>query len=205
MSQPRASRTLRRRASIMVHAAMWACAITPIVIEIEGRGYPSGIVGLEEFFDGLWLLGWIIIVMLVGAVAAAMGLRHWLKGGRLLPRWRWIGLAMLTFVAGLAALRFDVIFTVRFDAGREAFERAAAAEEFPATPARIGGFNVLDITRDPRGGVYFKTGETPDIIDTLSFGFVIDPNADGSPFGNAEYRLVPLGDGWHRFEVSNDW
>ncbi|MEO0632301.1 MAG: hypothetical protein AAFY46_16480, partial [Planctomycetota bacterium] len=88
---------------------------------------------------------------------------------------------------------------------REALQSVPTADAFPATPTRIGGFDVLGIARDPRGGVYLKTGETPDMIDTLSFGLAFEPNDEGTPFGNAGYRLVPLGDGWHRFEVSNDW
>ncbi|MEL6499101.1 MAG: hypothetical protein AAF937_02275 [Planctomycetota bacterium] len=195
----------RVRASWAVHAAMWACAITPMVIEVGFWGYPSGVVGVEGFFSGLWLLGWLALVLLGSAVAAVLGLRHWLKGGRLLPRWRWIAVATLAFFVGAAAVRFDAVFTLRFEISREALDRAVTADAFPATPTRIGAFEVLDISRDSRGGVYVKTGESPDMIDTLSFGLAFEPNDEGTPFGNAHYRLVSLGDGWHRFEVSNDW
>ncbi|MEL6796236.1 MAG: hypothetical protein AAFO89_05375 [Planctomycetota bacterium] len=195
----------RARPSWAVHAAMWAVAITPMLIEVEGRGYPSGVVGVEGFFDGVWLLGWIALVLLGSFVAAVLGLRRWANGGRLLPRRRWIALAACAFVAGGAALRFDALFMLRFESSREALQSVPTADAFPATPTRIGSFDVLGIARDPRGGIYLKTGEAPDMIDTLSFGLAFEPNDEGSPFGNAYYRLVPLGEGWHRFEVSNDW
>ena len=184
---------------------MWAVAITPMLIEVEGQGYPSGVVGVEGFFDGVWLLGWVALVLLGGVVAAVLGVRRWANGGRLLPRWRWIALAMLTFVVGAAAMRFDALFTLRFEISRDALDRAVTADAFSPKPTRSGAFEVLDISRDRRGGVYVKTGDSPDMIDTWSFGLVLDPNPEGAPFVNKGYRLIPLGGGWYRFEANNDY
>lgn len=60
---------------------------------------------------------------------------------------------------------------------------------------------------DPRGGYYFRIDSGPDAIgpDIMSYGFVYKPNVEGSPFGNAKYRLSKLDRDWFFFSVSDDW
>jgi hypothetical protein len=54
---------------------------------------------------------------------------------------------------------------------------------------------------DVRGGTYFRTlvGIGP---DGGSFGFAYQPNAEGSPFGDIEYRLQHLTGNWYSFAAS---
>lgn len=60
---------------------------------------------------------------------------------------------------------------------------------------------------DPRGGSYIRTFIWMDGIspDSISYGFARDPNADGTPFGNARYERQHLMGRWYSFSVSNDW
>lgn len=189
---------------VLAHIVMWCAAATPLLVLLAGRGYPSGVVGDEGMLAGLWLLVWIAGVFVAGGAAVVLGVVHWLRGGRLLPRWVHAGLAVGLFVAGVAMIRFDALLTMRFALARAEFDRVTAGE-LPRMPAVVGGYRVLDAARDPRGGTYYITGSMPDLIDSWFFGFAKDPNPEGSPVGNKQFRLEPLGGGWYRFEANNDF
>lgn len=76
-----------------------------------------------------------------------------------------------------------------------------------ATMQKAGRFNIDEYAADPRGGIYFRT-YTSIIIhspDTISWGFAYRPNQQGSPFGAADYMLIPLGNDWYCFRANNDW
>lgn len=76
-----------------------------------------------------------------------------------------------------------------------------------AKGTRVGPYVIEDYAEDERGGVYFRTHIGPDGIgpDTMSYGFVYQPNSKGSPFGNAGYRFRKLFGDWYAFAVSDDW
>ena len=71
----------------------------------------------------------------------------------------------------------------------------------------VGLFETDDYGSDERGGVYFRTLTGPDGIgpDLVSYGIALKPNKEGSPFGNARYRLTHLFGDWYRFEASDDY
>ena len=72
---------------------------------------------------------------------------------------------------------------------------------------RLGVYRVDQYAADPRGGVYFRTHAGADGLgpDAMSYGFAFRPNREGSPFGNAGYRLFRMTGDWYGFSASNDW
>lgn len=68
-------------------------------------------------------------------------------------------------------------------------------------------YHIDEYARDRRGGVYFRTGTSPDGIspDTFSHGFAYQPNQQGTPFGKAHHSLRRLWGDWHEFSASDDF
>jgi hypothetical protein len=83
------------------------------------------------------------------------------------------------------------------------------AQLLPKAPMALGGtvplnvgFGPYEIDRwgtDPRGGVYFRIVRSE--VGDRSFGFVHQPNPEGTPFGDENYLLHDLGKGWYSFEA----
>ena len=116
------------------------------------------------------------------------------------------GIAGLILLITLVLLGLDVPRRVAFFASRGAFEAYAAqspVQEYGAAELNqwLGVFWVDEYAADPRGGVYFRVFRTAVGIgpDTMSYGFVRQPNPHGSPFGAAHYRYFPIGGGWYWF------
>jgi len=76
-----------------------------------------------------------------------------------------------------------------------------------AMDRRVGIWHVDRCARDPRGGVYVRTGTGPEGLgpDVVSYGFAHRPNGEGTPFGNARHRVSRLVGDWYVFEASDDW
>ena len=70
---------------------------------------------------------------------------------------------------------------------------------------RFGLWIVDQCAKDLRGGTYFRIGTESDWIDQLSYGFALNPNRKGTPFGNAGYRRTWIIGDWYFFRVSDDW
>lgn len=131
--------------------------------------------------------------------------------------WPWTGTALL--LAAFAALWFDVPRRLLFAVSRSSFEavakgpgpsesrawRDAQYATVPLPSGALGIYAVMDARRDQRGGVYFRTSTSMDMIDQMSWGFAWHPNQEGSPYGRARYRLRPLGGGWYSFRASDDY
>lgn len=100
---------------------------------------------------------------------------------------------------------------IAFRLHRRGFENAV--QQVPITergvPAKLklGLYEVDEYAVDPRGGVYFRVHAGQDGLgpDTMSYGFVKNPNREGTPFGAAHYHLHPLVSPWYWFAASNDW
>lgn len=133
--------------------------------------------------------------------------------------WPWVG--MLALLITIAAICFDAPRRLLFATSRRSFEAVAkgqsSAERLPNPPAdsryaavplpsaSLGIYTVRDARRDQRGGIYFRTSTSMDMIDQLSWGFAWNPNPEGSPYGRARYQLRPLGFGWYSFRASDDY
>jgi hypothetical protein len=71
----------------------------------------------------------------------------------------------------------------------------------------IGPYHLIEYAADARGGVFFLTGRGGDGIgpDMTSYGFVYQPNSQGSPFGRKYYNPVHLFGDWYMFEASDEF
>ena len=119
-----------------------------------------------------------------------------------------VSVATLTLIL----LIFYVPRRVPFLLSRSSFEQrltsAPTNERWPTKlNARLGIYHVDKYAMDPRGGVYFRVYSGGDGIgpDTMSYGFVHQPNRDGTPFGAAHYWLFHIVDDWYWFRASDDW
>ena len=114
---------------------------------------------------------------------------------------------LLCLVYGM--LKFYIPRRVVFPIHRSVFAGcvARAPESHSGAPLgrRLGMYYVDAFAKDPRGGVYFRTGTTSNWIDIQSWGFAYQPNDLGTPFGNGHYRVHPLVGEWYWFVASNDW
>ena len=112
---------------------------------------------------------------------------------------------------GLVVLR--VPLRIGFAVSRPAFDRFLRTTDIPAERMRDGQpvsrwFGIYYVDRwahDSRGGIYFRTGTGADMIDQMSYGFVLQPNPKGTPFGAAHYFYPRLFGQWHTFYVSDDY
>jgi hypothetical protein len=111
----------------------------------------------------------------------------------------------LTYVS----LRYYIPRRIAFAACKGQFEKhvAVAPAGRSAGPTWMGIYRVNEYEVDPRGGVYFRTGTTGDGLgpDTLSYGFVNQPNGQGTPFGAARYSVYHLFGDWYWFRALDDW
>lgn len=120
-----------------------------------------------------------------------------------------IVLIAIVSIGSYGLLKFYVPRRIAFSLSRPAFDRGL--EKTPqGTNIRSLQFGVYKIEAyaiDRRGGQYFRAYSHGDGLgpDTVSYGFVYQPNSEGSPFGDAYYGIHPLGKGWYWFEASGDW
>jgi hypothetical protein len=125
------------------------------------------------------------------------------------PR-RGIILAPTIISLSLVFTWFGIPRRVAFHLSRPAFERhlvtAPDRYEGESLGRRLGVYYVDRYAADPRGGVFFRTHAGPDGIgpDTMSYGFVLRPNREGTPFGKAGFELSHVFGDWYCFSASND-
>ena len=97
-----------------------------------------------------------------------------------------------------------------FFACRSRFDRIIAdsgARPRGSAEVWFGLYYVHGYETDSRGGTYFQTCQGADGIgpDTLTSGFVWQPNPVGSPYGNSQYSTQWLFGDWYSFSASDDW
>jgi hypothetical protein len=120
-----------------------------------------------------------------------------------------IGFILAVALGAFGLLKFYVPRRIAFQVSRPAFEQWLAQNPAKTTNInrQLGLYNVDHYAIDQRGGKYFRVHSHGDGLgpDTVSYGFVYQPNSEGSPFGAAHYSIHPLGNGWYWFESSSDW
>ncbi|MGL5061128.1 MAG: hypothetical protein ACRC62_14240 [Microcoleus sp.] len=129
-----------------------------------------------------------------------------------------ICLILVIFISSYGLLKFYIPRRIAFTFARPAFEGwlrkkppQNTNQNSPNIPRqlniKLGIYQVDSYAIDRRGGQYFRVHSHGDGLgpDTISYGFVYQPNREGSPFGDAYYRIYSLGDGWFWFQASNDW
>ena len=112
-------------------------------------------------------------------------------------------------VATAGLVVFAVPRRVAFALSRSAFDEAckSAPSSKQELNSRLGLYHVDEYAKDSRGGVFFRVGTGPDGLgpDLMSYGFVYQPNREGTPFGAAHYELSHLTGDWYLFQASDDW
>lgn len=113
-------------------------------------------------------------------------------------------------VGTLGLLKLYVPRRIAFALSRSSFEQVAASEvpDDAVPPERFIGIHHVDTyAGDDRGGVFFRVYRGTDGVgpDEMSYGFVLRPNREGTPFGAAKYRLFGISGDWYWFRVSDDW
>ena len=117
-------------------------------------------------------------------------------------------LAIVSATALLIALQAPR--RVAFACSRPAFE--AYVDQTPTSQSggtalnqRLGLFLVNAYAADQRGGVYFTVFAGSEGIgsETTYYGFARRPNEFGTPFGDAAYRVTPLGNDWYWFQATD--
>lgn len=174
---------------------------------------------LQDFLSSfvlivLWLF--ILLGVLIAAVAILIQSRR--AFSRTAIQRSAIVLLIILFTYGL--LKFYVPRRIAFTLSRPAFQqwlvshsaqpqRSPSQEQPLIQPLnqQLGFYQVDEYRSDPRGGSYFRVYSHGDGLgpDRVSYGFVYQPNATGSPFGDAAYRTHALTDGWFWFRASDDW
>jgi hypothetical protein len=70
---------------------------------------------------------------------------------------------------------------------------------------QFGFYQVEECDRDPKGGIYLKTGQY-DFLNSIAYGFVHRPNPKGSTyFGKDIYEYHAVINEWNWFKAGNDW
>ncbi|BAZ02720.1 hypothetical protein NIES37_67330 [Tolypothrix tenuis PCC 7101] len=123
----------------------------------------------------------------------------------------------VTIIAGIVLvcyvlLKFYIPRRLAFMISQSAFEQVRVQLPISATGKitlnrKLGLYEVDEYAMDSRGGLYFRVfwggdGLSP---DTISYGFVHQPNREGSPFGTANYQVFYLCGDWYWFHVSDDF
>jgi hypothetical protein len=169
--------------------------------------------------DNLFLLAvltavfWVPLAGIGAFVLLALAVRMVIKGakGSRASLLRLV-VAGAVLLLSLALVLTHIPLRLAFTFGRPFFEQwveSAPASQYggEALNRRIGMWRVDEYAADPRGGVYFRVGTGPDGLgpDTMSYGFALKPNPEGSPFGNAHYRRSRLTGEWFYFRASDDY
>ncbi len=177
-----------------------ACGAALVISVVPGA---LGDLLWDVFLGVAFLLPGIALGVVV-ALAVLLARGTWRRS-----RFAWRqALVVLSMVGATAALLgFHVPTRIAFAVSRSSFEELLPEASASAELNRaVGVFRVDACAADPRGGVYFRVHSGGDGFgpDTMSYGFAFRPNASGTPFGAARYRLWSLGQGWHVWRASND-
>jgi hypothetical protein len=126
--------------------------------------------------------------------------------------WREVAIIAGIVLVCYVLLKFYIPRRLAFMTSRSAFEQVrvqlpVSAKRKITLNRKLGLYEVDEYAIDSRGGVYFRVfwggdGLSPDVI---SYGFVYQPNREGSPFGAADYQIFYLYGDWYGFRVSDDF
>jgi hypothetical protein len=126
--------------------------------------------------------------------------------------WREVAIIAGIVLVCYVLLKLYIPRRLAFMTSRSAFEQVrvqlpVSAKGKITLNRKLGLYEVDEYAIDSRGGVYFRVfwggdGLSPDVI---SYGFVHQPNREGSPFGAANYQIVYLYGDWYGFRVSDDF
>ncbi|MEB3151070.1 MAG: hypothetical protein VKL60_18880 [Sphaerospermopsis sp.] len=197
---------------IAICITLFICAAI-LIISI----YPGA---LNSFFFPVMLVSIICVPIFVVLVILFWGLRTLgrrnLKSIRLRRQtfvpWREVAIIAGIVLVCYVLLKFYIPRRLAFMISQSAFEQVRvqlpiSAKRKITLNRKLGLYEVDEYAMDSRGGLYFRVfwggdGLSP---DTISYGFVHQPNSEGSPFGAAKYQVFYLYGDWYWFRVSDDF
>lgn len=201
-------RTLPRGMRLRGRAAVTLVTLACLILQLVSV-YPGVLNDLA--LSGFFLLVLIGPIVLLGGVVAFLVLWFTNRIHQIALPWGSTAIVLAIVLGTYVSLKFYLPRRIAFSLSRQAFRQAMRqmpTSEFPQLlNRRLGIYQVDEYAADPRGGFYFRVYRGRDGIgpDTMSYGFVYQPNGSGTPFGAARYRLYRLGNGWCWFRASNDW
>lgn len=179
--------------------------------------YPGA---LNSFFFPVMLVSIVCVPIFAVLAILFWGLRTLgrrnLKSIRL-RRQTFVPWREVTIIAGIVLvcyvlLKFYIPRRLAFMISQSAFEQVRVQLPISATGKitlnrKLGLYEVDEYAMDSRGGLYFRVFWGGDGLgpDTISYGFVHQPNSEGSPFGAAKYQVFYLYGDWYWFRVSDDF
>ncbi|WP_041739539.1 hypothetical protein [Calothrix sp. PCC 6303] len=203
---------VKRLGKIAICITLFIC-VAILIISI----YPGA---LNSFFFPVILVSIVCVPIFAVSVIIYWGLRTLgrqnLQSIRL-PWQTFIPWREVTIIAGIVLvcyvmLKFYIPRRLAFMVSQSAFEQVRvqlpiSAKEKITLNRKLGLYEVDEYAIDSRGGAYFRVFSGGDGLspDTISYGFVHQPNSKGSPFGAAEYQVFYLYGDWYWFRVSDDF
>lgn len=202
---------VKRISTLTIYITLFIC-VAILIISI----YPGVLNSL--FFP-------VILVSIVSVPFAVLVILFWglrtlgrrdLKSIKL-PWQTFVAWREVSIIAGIVLvcyvlLKFYIPRRLAFMVSRLAFEQVRVQPPISAKSniklnRKLGLYKVDEYAIDSRGGVYFRVFSGGDGLspDTVSYGFVNQPNHEGSPFGAAEYQVFYLYGDWYWFRVSDDF
>lgn len=179
--------------------------------------YPGA---LNSFFFPVMLVSIVCVPIFAVLVILFWGLRTLgrrnLKSIRL-RRQTFVPWREVAIIAGIALvcyvlLKFYIPRRLAFMISQSAFEQVRVQLPISAKGniklnRKLGLYEVDEYAIDSHGGAYFRVFSGGDALspDTISYGFVHQPNSEGSPFGAAKYQVFYLYGDWYWFRVSDDF
>ncbi|MBD2214719.1 hypothetical protein H6G27_33450 [Nostoc linckia FACHB-104] len=197
---------------IVICITLFMCAAI-LIISI----YPGA---LNSFFFPVMLVSMVCVPIFAVLAILFWGLRTLerrdLKSIRLpwqtFVPWREVTIIASIVLVCYILLKFYIPRRIAFMISRTAFEQVRVQLPISARGKitlnrKLGLYEVDEYAMDSRGGIYFRVfwggdGLSP---DTISYGFVHQPNREGSPFGTANYQVFYLCGDWYWFRVSDDF
>lgn len=203
---------MKRFSTATTYITLFIC-VTILIISI----YPGA---LDSLFFPVMLVSIVCVPFAVLAILL-WGLRTLGRRGNLrtvkLPwqtfvPWREVAIIGVIVLVCYVLLKFYIPRRLAFMVSRTAFEQVRVQHSISAKRKitlnrKVGLYEVDEYAIDSRGGVYFRVLSGGDGLspDTISYGFVHQPNREGSPFGAAHYQIFYLYGDWYWFRVSDDF
>jgi len=195
-----------KKFSILVLVIAFLCSVAVLVLSV----WP-GVVPNMALFATATLIFWLPAAGVVGLLLMFFLGRMSVKNpkGATLAILRFIFAGLLVLASIIGAV-FAIPQRAVFPIFRSSFEEVVNSEELSKNKEgeldrRIGIWKVDRYGTDRRGGVYFRMRTVADGPDQISYGFVYQPNTDGTPFGNAQYFTRQLTKDWYNFCASDDY
>jgi hypothetical protein len=113
----------------------------------------------------------------------------------------------ILLVSTVLLLQTNTPQKVAFAFSRPAFEARLNSQcNGVMVPQTLRIYRVEECIWDRKGGAYFKTGSHGFMFDQCTYGFVYQPNAQGSDrFGHGPYAYSPVSGDWAWFKACTDF